>query len=106
MFANKYNGNNKKNRVIALVVLASVLFVVLFSSFYIAEEADHECSGASCPVCAMIQQCADNIRQTGIGQIVTTIIAMVICFFCQTTEETGFTVLRETPVTRKVRLND
>ena len=100
-----YEMANKK-RLIALVVLAAVLVITLFSSCYVIKEADHDCTGAACPVCAMIEQCENNLRQIGIGQsTVLAVVAAVFCFFSAFYLAVS-TVSVETLVTRKVRLNN
>ncbi|MCR5648213.1 MAG: hypothetical protein K6F67_01595 [Oscillospiraceae bacterium] len=44
-----------------------MLVLVLFSAFYIAAEADHDCSGEDCLVCACIRQCENALRVVGDG---------------------------------------
>ena len=46
-----------KKRIIALALLFSLLFVMLFSAFYIASAANHECIGSECAVCGHIDIC-------------------------------------------------
>lgn len=100
-----YEMANKK-RLIALAVLAAVLVITLFSSCYVIKEADHDCSGAACPICAMIEQCEDNLRQIGTGQIAMIAVVAAISFFfdaiCFAVPEAS----TETLITRKVRLNN
>ena len=95
-----------KKRLIALVVLAAVLVITLFSSCYVIKEADHDCSGAACPICAMIEQCEDNLRQIGTGQITIIAVVAAICCFFSAFYPAVSTVSIETLVTRKVRLNN
>lgn len=95
-----------KKRLIALVVLAAVLAITMFSSCYVIEEADHDCTGAACLICAMIEQCEDNLRQIGTGQITTIAVAAAICCFFSAVYPSVSTVSIETLVTRKVRLNN
>ena len=100
-----YKQTNKK-RLIALVVLAALLVITLFSSCYVIKEADHDCTGAACPICAMIEQCEDNLRQIGNGQItIIAVMAAICCFFCAFYLAVS-TVSIETLVTGKVRLNN
>lgn len=100
-----YELTNKK-RLIALVVLVAVLAVALFSSCYVIREADHDCTGAACPICAMIEQCEDNLRQIGNGQITIIAVMAAICCFFSAFYPVVSTVSIETLVTRKVRLNN
>ena len=55
----------KARRIAAGIMGLMMLLIVLFSAFYIAAEADHDCEGEHCSVCACIQQCKNVLR--GIG---------------------------------------
>ncbi len=104
-----------------------MLFTVLFSSFYIFFEADHECRAASpagsaeshdssaashdhsednCPICACIRQC--EITLHGLGSSLTRRLAVIIpIFFVLLITFSFVTVfLEETLVSKKIRLND
>ncbi len=52
---------NKSKR-LASVLAMLVAFIMLFSVLYIAFEADHDCCGEGCSVCAQIQVCKDLLR--------------------------------------------
>lgn len=66
-------GDSMYKRIIAL------LFVLLFtlSLFYLAVEADHECSGEDCAVCTVLGQCLQLI---GLAAIVS--LAALAGLFC------------------------
>ena len=53
---------SKVLRITAGIMGSMMLVIVLFSSFYIAAEADHDCIGEDCLICACIQQCEDTLR--------------------------------------------
>ncbi|MBR5712262.1 MAG: hypothetical protein IKX54_01570 [Lachnospiraceae bacterium] len=83
-----------------------MLVVLLFSALYIAHEMDHDCEGEDCPVCSIIRQCESVIRR-GCGaapvQVWVAIpmligLAAAALFVCVTASET--------PVARKVRMNN
>ena len=38
-----------------------MLILLLVSAVYVIAEADHECAGEDCPVCACIRQCENNL---------------------------------------------
>ncbi len=46
----------------ASVLALLVALVMLFSVLYIALEADHDCCGEGCSVCALIRVCEDLLR--------------------------------------------
>lgn len=83
-----------------------MLVVMLFSSFFIAAHADHDCTGEDCPICACIQQCENTIR--GIGSSITAesavIIPVLISLLIISLGVPSFQ--RDTPVSAKIRLNN
>ena len=52
--------NTPKRIASALALLAA--FIMLFSVLYIALEADHDCCGEGCAVCAQLRACEDLLR--------------------------------------------
>lgn len=52
----------KKRRGVSLLLAAAVLAVMLASVFYLAAEADHDCTGQDCPVCAQIGACENTLK--------------------------------------------
>ena len=95
---------NKK--IIAGILAASLLFIILFSAYFIAEHADHDCGGDDCPVCACLRQCEMMIRglETGItageGAYLPALFLMIPVLLISSF------VAGNTPVSKKVRLND
>jgi hypothetical protein len=57
----------RTRRLLAAVGAALLLGFQIFSAVYVAHEADHDCIGEDCPVCALVQQCVDNFQLTGSG---------------------------------------
>lgn len=57
---------NKSNRGIFSGLLAAFLLAVLvFSSAFVAVEADHDCTGHDCPICLEMQNCVANLQLLG-----------------------------------------
>lgn len=90
----------------ACVMAAMMLFVMLFSAFFIVSHSEHECTGEDCPVCACIQQCenilhgsGDSFGFFGFGIIPIVIIAGSILISYSV-------IILDTPVSSKVRMND
>ncbi len=97
--------HSKENRLFTGIITFMMLVFVLFSAFFIALEAAHDCEGEECPVCACIEQCENLLNQLG-GEIfilaityspylIISIVLLICTFF-----------IRETPISQKVRLND
>ncbi len=83
-----------------------MLLIVLFSAFCIAAEADHECTGEDCRICACILRCENTLRGTGDGK--STQLPGVVPVLCVLLFAVLFSaeLLQETLVNGKVRLND
>ncbi len=100
-------GSASKYKGIAAGILGILMFVImLLSAHYIAAEADHECTGEDCPICACVQLCENTLHQLGDGialmaAVVLPIVLLYICAFLYAPDHP-----QETPVSRKVRLNN
>ncbi len=99
------NAGNVK-RITAGIMGMMMLVIVLFSAFCIAAEADHECCGEDCPVCACVRQFVNTLRRIGTGvavrsaPFVSAVLFLTVSFFAVTT------AVRNTPVSQNVRLNN
>ena len=52
----------RKKRIVAMLLAVTILFVVLCSAAFIAEEANHDCAGENCPICAQISVCQNMLK--------------------------------------------
>ncbi len=93
-------------RIAAGIMGIMMLFIMLFSAFYIAAEADHDCTGEDCPICACIQQCENTLHQISGGITSQAVIIIPIVFMLISAFPYAVCFLRETLVSRKVRLNN
>ena len=102
----KRNSDSNRIRITAGMMAFMLLFIMLFSSFFIAAHADHDCTGEDCPVCAFIQQCENNIRGAGGGitYISVVILPVFLSFLLISADILSFQW--GTPVSTKVRLNN
>lgn len=99
-------GTGKKQKIVSLLLAAAVIIVVLCSSFYIAVEADHDCTGEDCPICTVVQQCENTVRLMSDGtaaQMVSLFFAAVLFPVCVYTVPL---LVSSSLITSKVRLND
>lgn len=60
----------KRIRAIAAILAGIVAVVILSSSLYIAAEADHDCHGADCLICAHIVVCENTLRELACAVLV------------------------------------
>ncbi len=96
----------KHKRLAACIMGVMMLFVVLFSSYYLAEEADHHCYGEDCPICACMEQCENTLHQMGDGLIILIAAVLPALVFFFTVLPAVCELCRETPISQKVRLNN
>ena len=96
----------KRQKKQVALICVMLLFITVSSLFYIAREENHTCTGEDCPICAMVHQAEQTIRNMGDGLgrissvlplVLQTALGMTWC--CQPVLETSL-------VSRKVRLND
>ncbi|MBR2746103.1 MAG: hypothetical protein IKD99_05240 [Erysipelotrichaceae bacterium] len=97
---------SKSKRITTAVIALMMLFIMLFSVLFIAAEADHECTGDDCPICICIQQCKNTLHgfdsriSVRISFVTSCLFALFITVFFKTIYS------HESPVFRKVRLNN
>ena len=93
-------------RITAGIMGLMMLVLVLFSSFYIAAEADHDCCGEDCPICACIHQCENTLRGIGDGAAVRSAAVAPVILILFAAAFVIATASQDTLVSRKVRLNN
>ena len=98
--------NEKMKRTAAGIIALMLLVVLLFFSFFIAVEADHDCVGEGCPVCVCIQQCEETLHQIGGGIAFQAAVIVPAFFLFITILISFFGVAVNTLVSRKIRLNN
>ncbi len=52
----------KRTRVAAILLAVVLAFAVVSSCLVIVGEADHDCSGADCEICLVVNACANFLR--------------------------------------------
>ena len=94
------------NKIAAGIMGIMMLVIVLLSSFYSAAEADPDCTGEDCPICACIQQCENTLRGIGDGSATqsSAVIPVLLILFISALFVAEFS--QETLVSQKVRLNN
>ncbi|MBQ7645754.1 MAG: hypothetical protein IJS94_00655 [Clostridia bacterium] len=95
-----------KRRFAAAILAAFILVAVAASLFIVVHEADHDCIGEGCPICAVVAVCQNTLKTLSGALAVCAAIAASVCF-----AEILITVFNasfhsETPVSLKVKLLD
>ena len=97
-------------RRVAGLLAVVMLAVVLFSSFYIAEESGHLCRSHSeseeCPVCETLRLCKAALHQIGLGVVMLVSLAIPVLRSVVTKSLRACMLTPESLVSRKVRMND
>lgn len=97
---------SKVLRITAGIMGLMMLVLIAFSAFYIAAEADHDCSGEDCLICACIHQCENTLRGIGNGTAVKSAVVVAIVFILLAAAFVIPPELQDTLVSKKVRLNN
>ena len=102
----RYSNINTSKKIAVSIMIAMMLFLVLFSSFFVAIEADNDCTGDDCPVCQRIHMCENTLRQLSQGHVVH-LFALIFAIFILRTAVSHMTVVSpNTLFSIKVRLNN
>ena len=59
--------HTKKQKILASIICMAFVAAALFSMLFIIKEADHDCTGDNCPICACIHQAEQTLKQLGTG---------------------------------------
>ena len=71
------------SRIAAAALAAITILVVLSSSVFIIEHADHDCTGEDCPICEQLYACAQNLKN--LAAAVAVVMAMIAFGFAVVT---------------------
>ncbi len=102
------SGASKGFKITAGILGLMTLVIVLFSSFYIAAEADHDCRGEDCPVCACVRQCENALHGPGDG-IATrpaSVASVILMLLLPAAAPAAAASRQKTLVSEKIRLNN
>ncbi len=100
------SSKSKALRIAAVTMGLMMLVLVAFSAFYIAAEADHDCTGEDCPVCLCIRLCSDALNR--FRKKTVPVAQILLPMLCVLPAAAVFSALmaEQTPVKGKVRLNN
>jgi predicted transcriptional regulator len=100
----QYFSKNKKT--IARVVCLLLLAAVFLSMSYIIKEANHDCIGAGCPVCAHIQMAERAIGELGTALVLIVHTSLSMAFLSIVLFQFTVNTVFSTPVSQNVRMNN
>lgn len=69
----------KQNRLFAIALALTMLFVMLSSVWCIAAAEHHDCLGAGCPLCYQLNLCKSALESLGCGLVALAFAAGLLC---------------------------
>lgn len=97
----------RKQKMAAWIACAAFVLITLCSLLFIVKEADHDCTGKDCPVCAQISEAEHILKKLGSGEpsVNAAVIVLIFCFAAIPAAD-SLDVPITTLVMQKVRMND
>jgi len=94
------------SRIAAAALAAITILVVLSSSVFIIEHADHDCTGEDCPICEQIYACEQNLKN--LAAAVAVVMAIIAFGFAvqAVMGQAKYAYIPHTPVNLKVKLSN
>ncbi|WP_051599147.1 hypothetical protein [Metaclostridioides mangenotii] len=92
----------------SLAITMCIIFIVIYllSSFYILEEANHNCVGDTCQICVHIQEVENTLKQLSTGLMPITGGLLFISVYLKLLFYANSYKATSTLITLKVRLNN
>ena len=93
-----------RTRTAALLLAAMTVFVMLFSHFFVAQEAEHDCIGAHCPICEQMAACENTLKQLSNATAGAAVIFFIVFASAVLVLFSDGEKQLDTPVSLKVKL--
>ncbi len=96
----------RKTRTLALVMSVTLVFVMLFSFLFIAQNADHHCTQEDCSICQQLEACENTLNAVALVAVAAG-LATLFHRECKVTSAFCTTVHHfDSPVSLKVKLSN
>ncbi|MCR5041737.1 MAG: hypothetical protein K6C36_06565 [Clostridia bacterium] len=95
-----------RKRSAAVFLAALILAAVAAALIIVVHEADHDCTGEGCPICAAVAVCQNTLKTLSAALAVCASIAASGCFAAYFNTVFDASLHKETPVSLKVKLLD
>ena len=93
-------------RTFAVLVCIALLLSVLFSISFVSHGASHDCVGEDCQICAVINRCAETLRDiVALGAFIV-IFGIFVFSLRSIADDSGESYIFTTPVRLKVKLTN
>lgn len=95
----------QRRSTLSIIAALAVLFVVLISSFFVAEETKHDCTGEDCPICYEISICQETVRKlTVFCAVFAAMLLLSVCIVLSVAQSRP--AVCRTLISLKVKLSD
>ena len=95
-----------RKQVRALLLCAGSILVLAVSSAFLIHEADHDCCGEDCPICRTIAMTGMLMRVLFVIASAWLLFSLPAVLSARRASAGARFILSETPVSRKIRMND
>lgn len=96
----------KSKKLLLGIVSCILLATMLFSAFFVIAEAGHDCTDEDCQTCACIHLCEETLRQIGNGLAIILAVLISALLLYISVSLMAPCAYWQTPVSRKVRMNN
>ena len=96
----------KRNRIAALLLAVTILVIMLYSAFFVAAEADHDCVGEGCPICYQVDACQNTLKSLSLAVCATAVAVAFTYTLCRSISACAAVIPNYTLVSLKVKLTD
>ena len=93
-------------RIAAVLLSGLLLFTLLFSTFFVSVEADHDCAGEHCSICETIEKCEAILYEMQNTVSHAFALAFGMAFLLALAGICARVSVHPTPVSRKVQMNN
>ena len=98
---------NSKKKIAAGIIATMMLLYIVLSAFFISLEANHQCCDEeNCPICVCMQICQNTLHQISDFTAVAVFAFVPVIFLLGVSFVVSLNLIKETPVTNKIRLNN
>ena len=97
---------NARKRGNALLLCIGLVLVLLVSSAFLIQEADHDCCGEDCPICRTIAMTGMLMRALFVIASAWLLFSVPAVLSARRASAGARSDTSDTPVSRKIRMND
>ena len=98
---------DSKIKIVSGIIAMMMLLYIVFSTFFISLEANHKCEDEeNCPICECMQICQNTLHQISDFSVVAVFALVPVLLCVGVSFVISDNLVKETPVTNKIRLNN